>query len=443
MKTRLKFIYIFSICCILGSILPQKTHAQYASVNFQVFYDELSPYGSWVENPEYGYVWIPDVDPGFAPYATNGYWLYTENGWTWVSGYSWGWATFHYGRWYSDPYYGPMWIPGNEWSPAWVSWRSSSDYYGWAPMGPGISISLAFGSGYYEHYNNYTFVRGSNFGRQDINNYYINNSNNTTIINNTTVINNTRVDAHRNSTYSTGPSRTEVEKRSGKRITAVAIKENNKPGERLSNNQLQIYRPQIQNASTVDKRSAPSRLSNLKDIKSTEQRIKENPAQKSNPGNKQQPGQQQQRNTQDVRDQPRQQQQRNIQQAKDQPAQQQQRNAQPSRQQQQSQPQRNMQPQQQRNVQPVNDQRQPQQQPNMQPARQQQQQRNVQPQQQQQRNVQPGNQQPQQQHNVQPKQQQQQQQQQQQPKQQRNAQPNNQQRQEQPQENKNEPKRSN
>ena len=28
---------------------------------YQVFYDELGPYGSWVEYPSYGYVWIPRV----------------------------------------------------------------------------------------------------------------------------------------------------------------------------------------------------------------------------------------------------------------------------------------------------------------------------------------------------------------------------------------------
>ncbi|MCX6231259.1 MAG: hypothetical protein NTZ33_06925 [Bacteroidetes bacterium] len=418
MKTKIKLLIVFSIFCIVNNLLPQKTMAQNASVNFQVFYDELSPYGTWIENPEYGYVWIPDVDPGFAPYATNGYWVYTENGWTWVSGYSWGWATFHYGRWYSDPYYGPMWIPDNEWGPGWVSWRSSSDYYGWAPMGPGISISLAYGNGYYEHFNNYTFVRGSHFGRRDINNYYINNSNNTTIINNTTVINNTRVDAHRNTTYSMGPNRTEVEKRGGKKITAVPIKESTKPGERLSNNQLQIYRPQIKKTTAAEQKPAPARVANLKDVKSTEQRIKENPTQKSNPADKQL-----QRKNQDVKQQPAQQQQRNIQPAKQQPDQQQQRNIQPAKQQPAQQQQRNVQPAKQQPAQP--------QQRNVQPVKQQ-------PAQQQQRNVQPAKQQPSQQHqrNVQQAQPQPQPQPHQQP-QQRNSQ------QAQPQENKNEPRHSN
>ena len=102
------------------SFLPQKALTDPITVSFQFFYDQLSPYGQWIDNPEFGYVWIPDAGPGFVPYATEGNWVLTGFGWTWVSGYPWGWATFHYGRWYFDNYYGWIWIPGDEWAPAWV-----------------------------------------------------------------------------------------------------------------------------------------------------------------------------------------------------------------------------------------------------------------------------------------------------------------------------------
>jgi len=73
------------------------------SVSFQMFYDELSPYGEWIDDPEYGYIWLPDVDRDFQPYASRGHWVMTSYGNTWVSDYDWGWAPFHYGRWtYSD-----------------------------------------------------------------------------------------------------------------------------------------------------------------------------------------------------------------------------------------------------------------------------------------------------------------------------------------------------
>src|SRR5580693_6871383 len=104
-------------------------------VSFQVFYDQLSPYGSWISYPEYGYVWVPTgVPSGFRPYSTGGHWVYTPDGWTWVSDYSWGWAPFHYGNWFYDQNYGWMWLPDYDWAPAWVTWGEYGDNYCWAPI---------------------------------------------------------------------------------------------------------------------------------------------------------------------------------------------------------------------------------------------------------------------------------------------------------------------
>src|ERR1700742_2282003 len=80
---------------------------------YQTFYDQLSPYGQWVNDPDYGYVWMPEVSADFKPYATDGHWVYTDEGWTWDSDYAWGWAAFHYGRWFFKDGYGWMWLPGN------------------------------------------------------------------------------------------------------------------------------------------------------------------------------------------------------------------------------------------------------------------------------------------------------------------------------------------
>src|SRR4249919_932696 len=98
---------------------------QPVEVSYQSFYDEMSPYGRWIDYPGYGYVWMPSVAYGFKPYATNGHWVYTDMGWAWNSDYPWGWAAFHYGRWFYDGSFGWMWMPGQEWAPAWVSWRKS------------------------------------------------------------------------------------------------------------------------------------------------------------------------------------------------------------------------------------------------------------------------------------------------------------------------------
>jgi hypothetical protein len=64
------------------------------------------------------------------PY-TNGRWVYTDAGWTWISEEPFGWATYHYGRWARLRNIGWIWVSGDEWAPAWVSWRKSNDYVGW------------------------------------------------------------------------------------------------------------------------------------------------------------------------------------------------------------------------------------------------------------------------------------------------------------------------
>ena len=334
METRIKIISLFLLLFLVSFITPEKASAQGGVVSFQIFYDELSPYGTWVISPDYGYVWVPNVDPGFTPYATNGYWVYTDMGWTWVSNYSWGWAPFHYGRWYIDPYYGPMWVPDNEWGPGWVTWRRSANYYGWAPIGPGISINVAYSNGYNVPYSQWTFVSGGHFGRPNISNYYVNSSNNVTIINNSTVINNTRIDRSHNVTFNAGPDRVEIEKRVGRTITPVAIREINKPGQSLNQNQLQIYRPQVQKSISNGPKPAPTHVESLKNVKPAGQRPGETAPQKTNQPAQQQPSQQQHK-AQPAQQQPSQQ--HKVQPAQQQPSQQQHK-AQPAQQQPKAQP---------------------------------------------------------------------------------------------------------
>src|ERR1044071_4342023 len=129
-RVTMKKLFVFAaIFCGALLVGPQlKIKAQQATVSFQVFYDQLSPYGTWVNYQNYGYVWIPtDVPTGFRPYSTAGHWVYTDDGWTWVSDYTWGWAPFHYGNWFFDQTYGWMWVPDYEWAPAWVTWGEYED----------------------------------------------------------------------------------------------------------------------------------------------------------------------------------------------------------------------------------------------------------------------------------------------------------------------------
>jgi hypothetical protein len=107
-------------------------------VSIDFFYDNVGPDGNWVEVADYGYCWQPSIavsNSKWRPYS-DGYWAYTDVGWTWVSNEDFGWATYHYGRWTRLRDRGWFWVPGREWGPAWVSWRTGGDYIGWAPLPP-------------------------------------------------------------------------------------------------------------------------------------------------------------------------------------------------------------------------------------------------------------------------------------------------------------------
>jgi hypothetical protein len=241
---------IVALGMLVSAVIPNKSTAQVSfSVSFQTFYDELSPYGTWIYYPQYGYVWQPaNTYYGFHPYRSGGHWVWSEEyGWLWYSDYEWGWAPFHYGRWFYDSYYGWLWVPDYEWAPAWVVWRSGGGYYGWAPMSPGISIGLYFG-GYYVPNNYWCFTPYRYINSPYVSRYYINVQQNTTIINNTTVINRyTRT----NNVFVTGPARTQAESYIGSRIQPVSIRESGKPGRmRERKNELTLYRPQIQRERT-------------------------------------------------------------------------------------------------------------------------------------------------------------------------------------------------
>lgn len=264
----LKIVALFALL-IAGACFPlHKALAQRGSASYQLFYDDLSPYGMWVEYPNYGYVWIPDGIPDFSPYETGGHWILTDDGWTWDSDYPWGWATFHYGRWDFDNDYGWFWVPDDQWGPAWVSWRSSPGYYGWAPLRPGISVSVSFGRDYHERNERWVFVRDGDFGRDDIGRHYVDRSNNVTIINNSTTIVNTRRDDTRHVTYAAGPDRNDVQKATHTTLTPVTIRESAQPGQHVSNGELHIYRPQMQKGNGNGHDPAPSKVARLADVKS-------------------------------------------------------------------------------------------------------------------------------------------------------------------------------
>lgn len=224
-------------------------------VDFNAFYDALSPYGNWENDNEYGQVWVNN-DPAFVPYYSNGNWAYTNDGWAWVSNYNWGWAPFHYGRWAYRGHW--MWVPGYDWAPAWVSWRTGGDYYGWAPLGPGISVGVNIGYGGYMAPERWIFCQRGYIASPHFSNYCVDRSRNVTIINNTTVIN--RVNVYRGNRFVAGPERRDVERYSGSRINPVRIRNASRPGATTVNRgDLQVYRPNVRQNGVNRQQAQPQR----------------------------------------------------------------------------------------------------------------------------------------------------------------------------------------
>jgi hypothetical protein len=249
---------IATICTLPAT----KAHAQYDNqyISYNDFYQDLAPYGQWIDDPTYGYVWSPNVDGSFRPYYSDGYWAMTDYGNTWVSNYAWGWACFHYGRWTYDSYYGWLWIPGNDWGPAWVSWRSGDGYYGWAPLGPGYNFDASVGYSCPSDWWVFIppqYIYGGNYYH-----YWYGPRGNSEIIHNTEIINNTYVYNH--VTYVTGPRAHEVEEYTHKPVQVFKINNSNNPSTRVHDGTIRMYRPaQVSQAPKVNgQRPTPPNLVN-------------------------------------------------------------------------------------------------------------------------------------------------------------------------------------
>ncbi|HLK28413.1 MAG TPA: DUF6600 domain-containing protein [Puia sp.] len=261
-KVLLVIAFIFSL---------SKVDAQVnVSISFQNFYDELSPYGAWVEYPGEGYVWSPYAGADFRPYGSRGHWVYTDDGWAWVSDYEWGWAPFHYGRWIYDDVRGWLWVPGYEWAPAWVTWGYYNNCYGWAPLGvdfradyvsyrPPATWWMFVGAAYITSTSWHSHIYGGWSPRPR-----------TTIINNTTIVNNnirvinnvTVNNGNRGGAWTRGPQPNDVQRFTHIAIRPVAIAAASRPGAaRINAGHLSMYRPMVNKTENTNAR--PSRAENF------------------------------------------------------------------------------------------------------------------------------------------------------------------------------------
>lgn len=197
--------------------------------SYSTFYTRLESDGDWIETSNYGYVWQPRVaqqSRGWRPY-TNGRWVYTDAGWTWISEEPFGWATYHYGRWTRLRNVGWIWVPGSEWAPAWVSWRTSNDYVGWAPLPPEARFERGSGihnwaDSYYDiGPDQYSFVQTSNLGDERLERAIVPTERNVTIVNQT--VNVTNITYTNTSIVNNGPNYDEVRTRSQRPIERLRL----------------------------------------------------------------------------------------------------------------------------------------------------------------------------------------------------------------------------
>ena len=211
------------------------------------FYDRLSPYGNWTELNPYGYVWTPShMGYRWRPYS-DGHWVWTDYGWTWIADQEWGDIPFHYGRWGWDNDMGWFWVPGTVWGPAWVTWRSSDQYMGWAPLPPGVEFGIGMNLNSLSMdipLNFWVFIQGSHFQDRYLNPYVLPFERNQTIVNYTVIHNNiyTRNDRIINE----GVGIDEVRRITRRDVPRYALQDAQRPGRtRVVGQEVQMFRPSV------------------------------------------------------------------------------------------------------------------------------------------------------------------------------------------------------
>ena len=197
------------------AVEPREPRESSMSVGYSTFYNKLGSYGDWIETGDYGYVFHPREAQSsrWRPY-TDGRWVYTDAGWTWISEEPFGWATYHYGRWTRLHGIGWVWVPGNQWAPAWVSWRKSPDYVGWAPLPPEARFDRHTGihnwsDNYYDvGPDQYCFVASREFGAARVQQTLLPPERSVTIVNQTTNV--TNITYNNTTIVNEGPSYDEL-----------------------------------------------------------------------------------------------------------------------------------------------------------------------------------------------------------------------------------------
>lgn len=270
-----------------------ETDEDLTTVDYKEFYEQLSPFGEWVqvkpeeigmkpvsaqldngnnssfsllslmgvkdanattfENTGMVYVWRPSsslevtnvegVTPVYVPYS-NGKWVNTNKGWYFKANTPAEETTSHYGRWVNSPTAGWLWVPGRVWAPAWVDWKQNDQYVSWAPLPPSVYMVNGSMSSPVIDNSNYVVVEKKYFLEPDVykynNSYNVNSENN--IINSlASVAGLTLVD---NILFNRGPEVSVIQTIYGRNIELVNIQQVRTFSEvRYNEKEYYIYHP--------------------------------------------------------------------------------------------------------------------------------------------------------------------------------------------------------
>lgn len=238
---------------IIIALMATASHLAAQEMTIEYFYDKLSPYGHWAEMDELGWVWQPaSIGTDWRPYS-DGSWVYTNEGWSFNCSAPWSWAAYHYGRWSFQGTYGWVWVPGTEWAPAWVAWRKSEQYIGWAALPPAIQWTPENGLGtQLANWNSeidlsgWCFVEPKYFTETNLPDYLQSPSSNQNLFNETRDITNYTLE--NNHIVDHAVSVNDVEQYTQKKVTAYRITEINtlpQSSTTIHQNQIMFYRPNI------------------------------------------------------------------------------------------------------------------------------------------------------------------------------------------------------
>jgi hypothetical protein len=175
-----------------------------------------------------------------------------------------GWATYHYGRWTRLRGIGWVWVPGEEWAPAWVSWRKSNDYVGWAPLPPEARFDRRTGihnwaDNYYDiGPDQYCFVATDQFGARRVETAVVPAERNVTIVNQTTNV--TNITYNNTTIVNQGPSYDELRARSQQPIDRLRLERRStvnvgagKPGPIIKGQVIEVPAPAIAKAQPAER----------------------------------------------------------------------------------------------------------------------------------------------------------------------------------------------